>query len=284
MTTNGKVTLTLAALVALAATQGSEVRGDEAVPSGIGQPPPPPPGKYPPESVSGVMVPIPATQKFRGALQYRSINAFAIDQTEVTVKAYQQCVIASGCTVPAGRAHLGSAWVRPDRVSHPVTDVTWDQAKAFCSWAGKRLPLSLEWEYAGGDTVRQAYPWGATMNPAALCWSGPGNTVRASGITAETCPVDTYRSDARVWGSAAVIGLAGNAAEWVDGTYHEGPHTYKKGQPPAPPYDGHTHRGGSGLTTVAVEASITWSSGRAPIHPEHSFADVGFRCARTLTK
>lgn len=83
------------------------------------------------------------------------LSSFWIDMTEVTVDQYSRCQDAGVC----GKIACSSGDYPAESV-HPVVCVTWDQAAAYCEWAGGRLPTEAEWEYAARGPERARYPWG----------------------------------------------------------------------------------------------------------------------------
>jgi len=136
--------------------------------------------------------------------QRRELAAFYIDRFEVTNLQFRRFVQATGYK-PQGRWRSHATPVR-DR--HPAIAVSWYDAEAYASWAGKRLPTSPEWEKAarGGDA--RLYPWGNQWDPERLnCALSPvGNTTE----------VGSYPGGASPFGCEDMVG---NVWEWVDEWY-----------------------------------------------------------------
>jgi sulfatase modifying factor 1 len=98
----------------------------------------------------------------------------------------------------------GAEWRKafaPGKEDHPVVFVSWDDARAYAEWCGKRLPTEAEWEKAARGSDGRRYPWGDR-------WDGTRCNVSGRGTT----PVDTHSEGASPFGC---LDMAGNVQEWV---------------------------------------------------------------------
>ncbi len=126
------------------------------------------------------------------------VSTFYIDKYEVTNKVYEACENAGVCPK---RIMPDKTFLHDDQ---PAVPVTWFGARAYCNWAGKRLPTEAEWEKAarGGDD--RVYPWGseaATCDRAQTEGCAPGTTK----------PVGSFTP-----GPYGIYDMAGNGYEWTN--------------------------------------------------------------------
>ncbi len=190
------------------------------------------------------------------------VGAFEIDETEVSVAAYQLCVAADRCTAPGSGSQCN--WGQPNRRGHPVNCVDWDQAVAFCRWAAKRLPTEQEWEYAARGPAGLRYPWGEVAPTNQLCW---GRGLADGGTEEGTCPALGMPGGESMLG---VKGMADNVREW----------TSTKMCPYARPDCESTTmvmRGGAWTDTDPLGVRLALRNAKEPSYRSDS---VGFRCAR----
>ena len=92
------------------------------------------------------------------------LDAYWIDQTEVTNAIYIKYVKAGVCQPPIStRSHTRDSYYgNAQYAGYPVVWVSWDDAQAYCQWVGCRLPTEAECEKAAHGTDARVYPWGNT--------------------------------------------------------------------------------------------------------------------------
>jgi formylglycine-generating enzyme required for sulfatase activity len=218
-----------------------------------------------------------------------TVADFWLDRTEVTVGAYAGCVRAGKCgepephTAERGNYRVFCNWHHPEgRATHPINCVDYEQARAFCAWAGKRLPTEEEWEYAArAGAEGRKFPWGNDEpTPARLNACGaecsknliaqrfPGGKPMYPGNDGwpETAPVGTFPAGASKHG---VLDMAGNVWEWTSSLYAT--------------YDGKSAeakrvlRGGS---WGGGDSRTERTTNRFRLDPSSRAQFLGFRCAR----
>ena len=188
------------------------------------------------------------------------LDAFWIDQTEVTNAMYAKCVDAGKCNSPRDTDHFSNTGY----ANHPVAYVSWDDASAYCSWAVRRLPTEAEWEKAARGTDTRIYPWGNDAPNSALL--NYNNEIR------ETTEVGNYPDGISPYGA---YDMSGNVWEWVNDWYSERYYSIPQLSDPIGPVSGQArvHRGGS------YYDSFVYSARRDKGDPGFVSFNLGFRCA-----
>lgn len=230
------------------------------------------------------------------------LDAYWIDQTEVTNAMFAVFVNNSNYLTDAENAGYsyayngsewleiqGADWQHPQGPTsslysledHPVVNVSWNDAQAYCEWAERSLPTEAEWEKAARGTEGQEYPWGDT--------SPKGNLVNFADINTtyswsdkilndgykDTAPVGSYPDGKSPYGA---LDMAGNVYEWVidwDGVYPSGSATNPQG-PSTGEY--RVLRGGSWDSS----AKNIRAANRVAGYPSVANDNSGFRCALSL--
>jgi formylglycine-generating enzyme required for sulfatase activity len=244
------------------------------------------------------MVRIPAVEFLRGRddldkderpARRLTLDPYLLDVHEVTNERFARFVTASGHRTDAEKE--GWAWVWTGKYAkvrgadwrhpkgpqssldglalHPVVQVSYHDAQAYCRWAAKRLPTEAEWEGAARGTDGRRWPWGDTFDRARV------NIEGAEDGYPETAPVGSFAPGASPYG---VHDLVGNVWEWVADWYAAD--YYAKAPPRGP--RGPTTGKLRGVRGGAWGSPPEWSTttNRYSRTPDYRNNKIGFRCAR----
>jgi len=208
------------------------------------------------------------------------LDAFWIDQTEVTNEQYRQCVESGTCRAPTTCDWGEPTYPDPSKTHHPVVCVSWEDANDYCAWAHKRLPTEAEWEKAARGTDRRIYPWGnefdchrANLDDETEFddYVGPGGE-GCDGFP-RTAPVGRFPSGESPYGA---LDMAGNVWEWCEDWYDEDYYSRSADRNPTGPDSGggRVLRGGSwDLSRIGARCTS-----RGWYYPVGRHVSLGFRC------
>jgi formylglycine-generating enzyme required for sulfatase activity len=207
-----------------------------------------------------------------------TLDAFYIDQNEVTNAHFRRCVEADACQAPT-RCDFGEPTYEDEtKEDHPVVCVGWEQAKTYCEWREARLPTEAEWEKAARGPEGRSYPWGDTFDGTRLNYCDSNCEERWADKDyndgyAETAPVSSYPDGISPYGA---YDMAGNVWEWVQSEFRDYPYRADDGREGL---DGTSFRvlrgGGWDFIAFGVRAAY-----RIKDEPSVTISNYGFRCVR----
>ncbi|WP_373285684.1 formylglycine-generating enzyme family protein [Pullulanibacillus camelliae] len=253
-----------------------------------------------------------------GPVRKVTVDPFYIDACTVTNAQFAQFIEATGYITEAERfgwsfvfysfvpkkvAHAshavrgtpwwlaveGAYWKCPEglgssieeRLAHPVIHVSWNDAMAYCRWAGKRLPTEAEWEFAArGGLEQKRYPWGDELTPGGehRCniWQGefPKTNTLEDGY-AGTAPARSFLPN-----GFGLYNVSGNVWEWCSDWFSRSIHRRGGRQNPRGAENGTSRvvRGGSYLCHHSY-CNRYRVAARSANTPDSSTGNMGFRCA-----
>ncbi|XP_068265041.1 formylglycine-generating enzyme isoform X2 [Nyctibius grandis] len=221
------------------------------------------------------------------------INSFYMDQYEVSNEEFERFVNSTGYVTEVAAAPWwlpvkGANWKHPEgpdssisnRMDHPVLHVSWNDAVAFCTWAGKRLPTEAEWEYScRGGLENRLFPWGNKLQPKgqhyANIWQGvfPTNNTAEDGYKG-TAPVTAFPPN-----GYGLYNMVGNAWEWTSDWWAVH-HSTEEVHNPKGPSSGtdRVKKGGSYMCHKSYCYRYRCAA-RSQNTPDSSASNLGFRCA-----
>uniref|UniRef100_H2ZMI2 Sulfatase-modifying factor enzyme-like domain-containing protein n=1 Tax=Ciona savignyi TaxID=51511 RepID=H2ZMI2_CIOSA len=191
-------------------------------------------------------------------------NSFVLETliSEQTLSKITQQVASSPWWLPVD----GADWLHPEgpdsniskRLDHPVLHVSWNDAKAFCEWGGKRLPSEAEWEKASrGGLENRLFPWGNKLMPKGKhmvnIWQGEFPKGNSAEDGFQLAPVDSFEPN-----KLGLYNTVGNVWEWVEDWYS------------------------TRHTSDAVQSPFCYRyrcAARSENSPDSSSSNLGFRCA-----
>ncbi|NQV91505.1 SUMF1/EgtB/PvdO family nonheme iron enzyme [Candidatus Woesearchaeota archaeon] len=215
------------------------------------------------------------------------LSAYLIDKFEVTLAAYQVCVIAKECTEPQKLSSNKESnyYGNPQYNNHPVVNVTWQQAVDYCTFAGKKLPTEAQWERASKGKDGKNYPWGGQSpdhkHPDPNCKDDLVNW------NYNTCALSPQSGSSEV-GSfpkgnspEGLSDMGGNVSEWVADWYSTNSYAGAPNKDDQGSVDGTLKvvRGGDFTDDKYARVNLT-SYRRGSVDPSLNFDQTGFRCAK----
>ena len=189
------------------------------------------------------------------------LDAYWIDKYEVTNAQYALCVEAGECDEPQSTDKYNNS----NYANHPVVYVDWNQASAYCEWAGGRLPTEAEWEKVARGPNGNKYPWG---NESPSCSLANYNYCKG-----DTTVVGSYPEGESYYHA---LDMAGNVWEWVNDWYASSYYAEQLNNPPGP--SSGTFRVLRGGSWCSYDGFIR-SAVRLGVYPLDWNSYLGFRCA-----
>ena len=209
------------------------------------------------------------------------LNTFYIDKYEVTNAQYEEFILAGGYQKKKFWTTEGWDFIQKNKIQaplkygqnsvstepdHPVIGVSWYEANAYATWAGKRLPTEAEWEKAARGTDRRIYPWGNEMDFSKLNYFP--HSIKLLKVGSFPQGASPYH----------IMDMAGSLWEWTADWYGETYYAQSPLKNPKGPDNGKYRvlRGG-GWDSIRLQLQCTY---RYYDKEDRRTYNIGFRCAK----
>ena len=202
--------------------------------------------------------------------QQLALAAFRISRVPITNQQYQRFVLATRHPAPG---HWLDGQPTAGTEQFPVTYISWNDAQAFCAWAGVRLPSEAEWEKAARSEDGRWWPWGDALPDGTRCHFN-GQAQGVAPASQSVLPVGTFPLGASAYG---VLDLAGNVWEWTNSLFRRYPYRPDDGRESLSAPGTRVVRGGSynhDLRQIRCAARDEMVAGARDVY-------IGFRVAAT---
>ena len=198
------------------------------------------------------------------------LDAYWIDQTEVTNARYARCVNSRNCQplIITYSLTRSDYYDNSQYADYPVVGVDWSQADSYCRWAGRSLPTEAQWEKAARGTDARTFPWGEGMDSS-----------RFNTNAKDTSRAGSYPAGISPYGA---LDMVGNVWQWVADWYSEGYYDISPDRNPQGPATGST-RILRGLPWGDNKSPLSSTTIRLETKPTDSGQNIGFRCASSAT-
>jgi formylglycine-generating enzyme required for sulfatase activity len=195
-----------------------------------------------------------------------TLSGFEIDTFETTQQEYAECLEAGDCAAPT------CDWEPGARARHPVVCITYDQARSYCQWVGKRLCSEAEWERAARGTDGRKFPWGNQAPNCDLAVMDDGG--------AGCGTLGAFAAGSKPGGQSpcGAQDMAGNVLEWTADWFGVDYYQQSPRENPPGPDSGTSRvmRGGSfNSTSLTMRTSY-----RAQANPVSGYNNLGVRCCK----
>jgi formylglycine-generating enzyme len=191
-----------------------------------------------------------------------TVGSFYLDAKEVTVAQYRAFCTATARSMPSAPEW---GWFN----NNPIVNVSWEDATAYASWAGKRLATEAEWEYAArGGTLTHGYAYSGSSTIGDVAWhsANSGNRTHAVGTKAPN--------------ELGLFDMSGNAWEWCSDWHDSKYYSVSPSVDPKGPAQGSDRVVRGGLWDA--DASLCRVTYRDCYSPSSFSSVIGFRCAKDL--